>query len=56
MDKIHGPYIIRPDGFRTVVTQLGLHPPFWGLVPQLQSQGFVNVIDHLNADLPALPV
>lgn len=47
---------IQPDGFRTVVTQLGLHPPFWGLVAQLQSQDLVNIIDHLNADLPALPV
>ena len=44
------------DGFGTVIAQLGLHPPFRRLVPQLHAQLPVNTIDFLDVDAPALAV
>jgi len=32
VDKVHRPYIVRPDGFLTVLEKLCLHPPLQGFV------------------------
>ena len=54
VDKIHRPHIVRPNGFRTIVAQLGFHTPLRCLIPQLQAECSVNIIDRLDANAPAL--
>ena len=54
VNEVHGPDIIWADGFGTVIAKLGLYPPFRGLVPQLKTQGSVNIVDLPDADIPSL--
>ena len=55
MNKIHSPDIVRSDCLLAIIAQLGLHPTFWILVPELQTQLIVNPARLLDVHLPALP-
>lgn len=55
MDEIHGPGLVAPRRWTTVITQLRLHPALRHLVPQLKAQVLVKAIDTLRIDRPTLP-
>ncbi len=54
MDKIHRPDLVRMRGIGSVFPELGLHPPFGRLVPQLKAQLVVKPACPLHVDRPAL--
>lgn len=54
MDKIHRPFIVRPDGLLAILSELRLHPALRVLVPELQAQLVVNPASLLHVDHPAL--
>src|ERR1700744_1013590 len=55
MDEIHGPCLVVCEGDATIIAELGLHPPLWRLVAQLQAQFLVEAIDALGIHIPPFP-
>ena len=54
--EVHGPGLVRPGGYRTIVTKLGLHAPLGCLVAKLQTHLLVESVDPLRVHTPALAV
>lgn len=55
VNEVHGPYIVRPNGRRTILTQLRLHPPLGRVVAQLQPQLLVKPVYLHGVHNPAFP-
>ena len=54
VNEIHGLDLVRMCGIGSILPELGLHPPFGGLVAQLQAQLVVKPAGSLHVDRPSL--